>query len=441
VAQQERITLNGEEALTVAVHLHKAGRLQEAEEIYRALLKLWPEHADALHFLGILTHQLGRSAEGVDLIRKAVALAPEHAGAHNNLGNVFKEMGQYEQACDAYRTVLALDPNHADALNNLGIVLKRQGKLDESIAAYRRAIEARPDHGEAHHNLGNALRAAGRIEEAVEAYSRAAALRPGDPIVYRNLGCALYRAGRDDRAVQVIEEWLSLEPDNPFAKHLLAAFSGRDVPQRASDDYIRQLFEGFAENFDENLKDLGYRAPEMIASLLAIQMPPPEGVLDVLDGGCGTGLCAPHLRPYARRLVGVDLSEAMLRRARARGLYDELEVAELTSFLSGRPAAFDLIVVADTLVYFGLLGPVLAAASSALRPGGRLVLTVEKEEQAASAGFRLHPHGRYSHSEAYLREALEQAGLSIGRLETETLRMEAGDPVRGIVVTALKRAA
>jgi predicted TPR repeat methyltransferase len=158
----------------------------------------------------------------------------------------------------------------------------------------------------------------------------------------------------------------------------------------------------------------------------------------VLDVGCGTGLCGPLLAPYARRLVGVDLSRGMLDLAREKNVYHELVQAELTAYLQQQSAAFDAILSADTLVYFGALEEVVAAVAGALRPGGLFIFTVEEATDAAMAGsYSLQPHGRYSHGAAYIEQLLVQHGLepSIGRGE---LRMESGLPVHGLVVRASK---
>jgi len=161
-----------------------------------------------------------------------------------------------------------------------------------------------------------------------------------------------------------------------------------------------------------------------------------SGTLDILDAGCGTGLCGPLVAPYARRLVGVDLSEAMLARARERSVYDELAKRELTAYLQDAGESFDVIVSADTLVYFGPLEAVTAAAANALRPGGVLVFTVEElSRDTGNAGYCLSPNGRYRHSPAYLERVLAEAGLESEILPAE-LRLEAGEPVAGLVVRA-----
>ena len=144
---------------------------------------------------------------------------------------------------------------------------------------------------------------------------------------------------------------------------MIAACSGRDVPARASDAFIEQTFDSFAGSFDAKLAKLLYRAPALVAAMLADSDVEASKSLDVLDAGCGTGLCGPLIAPYARRLVGVDLSARMLAQAQARNVYDELVKCELTAYLRDSPGAFDVIVSADTLVYFGPLQDVVAASA------------------------------------------------------------------------------
>jgi len=158
----------------------------------------------------------------------------------------------------------------------------------------------------------------------------------------------------------------------------------------------------------------------------------------VLDAGCGTGLCGPLIAPYARRLVGVDLSERMIDQARARNVYDELVKCELTEYLRDCTAGFDVIVSADTLVYFGPLEEVVAAAGNALRAQGRLVLTVEELGGAGrDTEYSISPNGRYRHARPYVERVLAEAGLQ-SEVHPAELRLEAGEPVPGLVVRGAK---
>jgi predicted TPR repeat methyltransferase len=200
-------------------------------------------------------------------------------------------------------------------------------------------------------------------------------LLPYDGESYRRVGATLYALGRTEEAAAIYERWVAEEPENAVAQHMLAAASGKGVPARASDAFVQNTFDAFAASFDRVLGRLEYRAPAIVAEAVARLVGPPAATLEVLDAGAGTGLCGPLLRPYARRLVAIDLSPGMLEQARGRQLrtgkvYDDLETAELTAYMHAHAGAFDLIVSADTLVYFGDLGPAAAAAATALRPGG-----------------------------------------------------------------------
>jgi predicted TPR repeat methyltransferase len=431
--------LTVDQAIELAKGLQQRLALDEAESIYRRILALMPENPDALHFLGLLQYQRGRSKEAIRLILRSIRVEPEYVGAHNNLGNIYREQDRLDESEACYRRVIELSSQNARAYNNLGTVLRAKGMLAEAGAAYQKAIELEPDFPNPYENMGNLLSRQGRVSEAVAHYSQAIALNPDHPGCKKMLGIALSRLGRVDEAANVFRQWSEKEPDNPVAHHLLAACSGESVPKRAADDYVKQVFDNFAERFEERLERLEYRAPELIAQAVAGIYDEPVGDLDILDAGCGTGLCGPLLRPYARRLEGVDLSPGMLVRAESAGFYDDLEEAELTGFIGSHKDAYDVIVSADTLCYFGDLKEVMAAAAAAVRPGGLFIFTVEHGEEgdgAMAAGFRLNPLGRYSHQESYVRSVVAEAGLKLRSVVHGTLRQEMGSPVAGLVVTA-----
>jgi predicted TPR repeat methyltransferase len=145
------------------------------------------------------------------------------------------------------------------------------------------------------------------------------------------------------------------------------------------------------------------------------------------------------MKPYARRLDGMDLSGRMLAKAHARGLYDHLDRLEITAGMNDRPATYDAVVSADTFCYFGHLGDLLAAVSRSLTPGGVLVFTVEALEESEGRPFRIHSgNGRYAHARSHIDAAAEAAGLAVATARPATLRMEGGRPVAGMVYTLAK---
>ena len=181
-------------------------------------------------------------------------------------------------------------------------------------------------------------------------------------------------------------------------------------------------------------KNLDYAAPQLLSAALAGRIDFGHGNLDVLDAGCGTGLCGLLLRSSAKTLVGVDLSAGMLAKARARKVYDELVEAELCAHMRSRPAAFDLVNCADTLCYFGDLGEAAAAARSCLRPGGHIGFTVEAAAPDAAESFKIQTHGRYGHSAPYVMSVLQDAGFQDVERESVVLRKERGQDVAGHMV-------
>ena len=409
-----------------------------AADIYRRILEVAPDYPDALHYSGVLAHQEGRSEQAVALIERSLELEPDRADWHSNLGIVLRDRLKLDEAIVACRRAIALDPDHANAHNNLGVLLRAQGDVVEAEAAYRVAIRVNPEHSDAYTNLGILLNGQKRTHEAVVCFCKVITFRPKHPEARRLLALAHCMLGDVDLAVGIFEEWLKEEPDHPIARHMLAACSGRDVPERASDGFVEKTFDSFAGSFDAKLAKLLYRAPALVAGMLADAGAEASKSLDVLDAGCGTGLCGPLVAPYARRLVGVDLSARMLAQAEARKVYDELYKVELTAYLRDNAGAFDVIVSADTLVYFGSLQGVAVASADALRPGGRLIFTVEQLIDAGSdAGYSISHHGRYCHSREYVERVLAEANLR-PEIAPAELRLEAGDPVAGLVVRATK---
>jgi predicted TPR repeat methyltransferase len=288
------------------------------------------------------------------------------------------------------------------------------------------------------YNLAVCLRKEGDADGALQSLQEAITHQPEYFRAYDALATLLYQLGRMHDAAEIYGQWSARDPSNAKARHMAAATSGHDPPSRASDDYVQDLFDSAAHGFDANLEQLGYRVPQIIASALA-RLTADSPLPAVLDAGCGTGLCGPLIRAQCRSLVGVDLSQRMIDRARARGCYDELVTAELSAFMRSRVDAFDAVICADTLVYFGPLDEPLSAARETLRPSGLLIFTLEASRTDDSTDHRLEFHGRYSHSEAYVRRIVPATGFELETLSRETLRQERLEHVVGSIVIARRR--
>jgi predicted O-linked N-acetylglucosamine transferase (SPINDLY family) len=190
-----------QQAFDLAVGHHEAGRLAEAEQVYRQILAHHPEHFGSLHLLGVLAHQAGRNEIAVELIGRAIKIRPDIAEARSNLGVALKSLGRLDQSIAAFREAIALRPDYAQAYFNLGIGLAEQKRFDDAIVVYRRAIDLNPTWPEAHNNLANVLKATGHLDEAIGGYRHAVALRPDYADALSNLGTALSETGQLDEAI------------------------------------------------------------------------------------------------------------------------------------------------------------------------------------------------------------------------------------------------
>jgi predicted TPR repeat methyltransferase len=376
--------------------LHQQGRLDEAEACYRRMLRKAPTHFDALHLLGVLAGQTNRFDEALGLLTRALAQRPDSAPALNNLGNTLGSLGRHQEAVQAFERALAVRPEDAKALRNRGTSLRALDKPVEALASFDAALALQPDYAEA---------LIGRAECLLTLHAKA-------------------------QAIETFRKALALGKDVDQIHYVLASLGAGPAPSTAPPGYVEALFDMYSHHFDKHLvENLAYRTPGLLVAELMLAQPP-TGV-DVIDLGCGTGLCGPLLRPLARELVGVDLSGLMLAKARELGLYDELVQGEIAAVLQGRPQRYDVAVAADVFVYIGELDAVFAATVAALRPGGLFAFSVEACE---GADFTLGPTRRYAQSMAYLQRLATAHGLQIASSRHCVIRKESDQGVDGLLV-------
>jgi tetratricopeptide (TPR) repeat protein len=201
------------EFLAAGLKHQQAGRLAEAENCYQRVLAAQPDHADALHLLGIVAHQARRHDLAVELIGQAIKRDGQNPIYLSNLGVVLKDQGRVDEATTAYRHAIRLKPDYAEAYSNLGYALWEEGKVDEAVAACRQAIRFNPGLAEAHSNLGIALKTLGRLDEAVAECRQAIRTRPDFADAHANLGIALKDQGKLDEAVAACRQALRIKPD------------------------------------------------------------------------------------------------------------------------------------------------------------------------------------------------------------------------------------
>lgn len=294
------------EAFQQAIQDHQAGRLQQAESIYRAILAADPQHVNAIQMLGVIATQVGQHQAAYELLVQAANLAPFQADIYCNLGSVSEKLGDFEKALALYTKALELNPLYAEAHNNHGLVLRRfghlaaaeksleralelkpnypdaynnysiilsdQGKCDQAARMAKRATELRPTFIEAYNNWGIALMKSGKYPEAIEAYQHAIELNPNFTLTYNNLGNVLVEQGALDDAIQCYHQALSIDPNYADAYcNLGSAFQERGQMEAAVDAFQRALelaptHASTHYNLGRSLQYLG-RHEESIAAL------------------------------------------------------------------------------------------------------------------------------------------------------------------------------
>ena len=204
--------MNISKAIRSAFEHFQAGKLQQAENIYKEILKVEPNNVDALHFLGILHYQLGNYDSAINYFKEVLLLDPTNADAYYNLGIAFERKGQLDKAITCYQKTIELTPSSADAYNNLGLILQEKGQLDEAITSYRRALQLNPNYFYAYYNLGNALKRKGQLDKAITCYQKTIELNPSSADAYNNLGSALQEKGQLDKAITCYQKTIELNP-------------------------------------------------------------------------------------------------------------------------------------------------------------------------------------------------------------------------------------
>ena len=300
-----------------------------------------------------------------------------------------------------------------------------------SLAALERDALAHPRDARVRLAMGQHLQHLGRPLEALEAYERALAMNPQLGPAWTLRGHLLRQAGRLADASVCFNNAIGCGEDVESHLYFLGALGLGALPDRPPSEFLRELFDEYAERFEQDVVDtLHYRGHEQACKPLAALHPAPFA--SALDLGCGSGLAAPLLRPSTARLVGVDLSPRMIELAAATGLYDELHAAEAVGWLRAAATRPDLVVACDVFIYVGDLAPVFDAVARVLADGGIFAFTVE--EGQADSGYDLLPTLRYTHSESYLRELAQAHGLRVTRSARAPLREGRGEAIAGLAM-------
>jgi predicted TPR repeat methyltransferase len=396
----------GESSLHDARSHYSAGRFDQAAGLFREYLHTHPKDCEALEALGAICLQTGHIERGQYFLGEAARLNPGSLNAWRLRGAALMQLKRHEAALACFDRALRLKPDYIEALVNRAVALFEMKRFNEALAGYDRVLALDPQNAVAWTNRGNVFQTLSRHEEAVACYNRALAIQPD----------------------------LETAKQNRFFVQLKLRQVSR-IHGRA----LRETFDEVSPRFDalmvDKLKYSAHLQLRTLAERVIVPLAPPHAILDL---GCGTGLVGEAFKDVAvgGRLDGIDLAPRMIEAARARGIYDDLILDDLETALAGPGRSYDLILSADTMIYLGDLAPTFSGVANRLQPGGFYIFAVEAK---TGEGWEQTPANRFRHSGAYLREEGARAGLACVEMMQSVLRLEADEPVQGLVMALQQR--
>ncbi|MBV6631775.1 MAG: tetratricopeptide repeat protein [Alphaproteobacteria bacterium] len=353
--------------------------------------------------------------------------------------------GDVQQAIAFYRFLISMDPGDGRALFRLGNLLLSNNMPKECLPYYRVLVELNPNYAPGRINFSIAFKKLGRLNKAIEQLQAVVDQDPDNLAAWQQLADSQRTAENLPEALVAFKRWLELAPDDAKAAHMVksveAFLDGNNAgPDRADDKYVASYFDQYAKTFDSHTASvLRYQGPKILKQVSA-----QAGLLDgdkrdVLDLGCGTGLCGEFLAPNASRLDGIDLSPVMLEEAGKKGIYNELIEGELVSAMEGlEENSYDLAVAGDVFCYIGALEDTFAQVARLVRPQGGFLFTVESmtynEVDAGAVDHILRHSGRYAQHRDYIERLAAEHGFDVMQITNETLRLEYGKPIAGWMV-------
>jgi len=389
------------------------------------------ERAKSSFFAGLGAFGSGEFAAAEQHFIASLAAVPGRASTLVNLAATQLALARPADALASADAALLAEPGGLDPLLHRATALMLLGRYEEAVPAFDRLLTADAGVIEGWFRRGQTLERLGRRGDALASFGRVVALDPARADAWSGIGTLARELGRLDDAAHAFREALRHGADRNLHEYYLASVADEAAPSAAPPEYVRALFDDYAEAFETHLvARLRYRGHEqLIEGLVALGR---GRYLSALDVGCGTGLCGPLLRPMVDRLAGIDLAPKMIEKAAARNVYDELEAADAVEYLRRGRRRHDLIVASDVLIYVGDLTPLFGAARAAMDRG---VFCFSVEALAGDdRDFRLQPSLRYGHSAAYLQRLAAAHGFTLLATRHGAVREDQRQQVAGLFV-------
>lgn len=427
---------------------------------FKSALQLHPKYASSHYNLALCLVTQQQYETATQHLEYALSQDPKHIQALCQLGKIQQQAATYHHAIISYQKILALEPKHAVALQNIGLCylrleedvkgldyLERAFKFDPNLddihhnlacvylhtRSYAKALKHWLSHSNRHkdrdtwYNIGVCQLYLGRYNDALDYFHHVLRDHPDDHATLVNIGACFLQQGIFDKATEYYTRAQNLDPQ-PSLAYILSSLNGDKQPSHAPESYVTDLFNQYAYNYDNHLKNvLSYTVPEHVVSIIKHAINPAHKSLDVLDLGCGTGLCGEALKPFCNSIIGVDLAQNMLDLAAKKSIYDQLYCLRIPEQLSIYPGV-NCIIAGDVFPYMGALDSTFVWLEQQLESGSSVIFTVER---ATQGDYCLLKTARFAHSSDYIAKIAQQYSFHIAAYENVMLRTHQRDYVEG----------
>lgn len=436
--------LNDVAYANLAIISYEMQDFSQAKKYADKAVKHNSQNISALSVLGNLFYQKKSYNQALKMYQQAMDIQRDYYTANFNTAGIYYAKKDFNTAYFYIKKTVQYHPNSVEAQNLLANICMEVGNYSEAKIALLFILQKNPKDFWSYNLLSQVYQHTKEYDKALEAGWFAIAHSFGEDAQHINFGYLLYEVAIEEPTAEVkkyASKWLEQYPDNPIALHMGNTIINAAHISHINSRFVREIFDSFADDFDDVLSQLDYSVPSLMSEFLdSLNKNTGLSKMRILDAGCGTGLCGQYLKKYAkfRGLDGVDISEKMLEKAEQRKLYTRLYNEDLTKFLQEHKNTYSLINAADVFTYFGDLENLFFFAEKSLRRTGRILFSIS-ENNLNNEDYFLHVSGRFLHSKIYVENCLQKFRFSVERINRVKLRNEGETPVFGWIVMAQKR--
>lgn len=398
------------------------GKWQDAANAFRQAIRKQADYVDAYYNLGLALKKLKQMQEAKQINELLLELSPRHQGAHFQLGCFCMQEQRFAVALEYFLLIVEDDPAHFESQVNIAHCYLRLGRLNEAISHYLIAQRLHTDDTQVLFNLGVIYFLLAQEQNATDFYLQALQGNPNFFEAHYNLGIIFYKQKKTQEALPHFYHALRLQPGNQTVQHLIHILSKDEKIKESPSEYIRSLFDAYAPHYEAHLLQvLNYILPQHIYSSIKLLKDDEYQTWNILDLGCGTGLCGALLKAPGNSLTGIDLSVKMLEIAGKKNIYTELIHLDILSYLEQANTKYDLAIAGDVLGYLGDLTKFFLLLDKVIQTHGFLVFNAEICKQQ---DYVLTMTGRFSYSKDYLDQLIAKHQWQILKYEQIHLRQQ-----------------